>query len=197
MRQLKYVWAVVLATMTLFAQATEAPLSQQNVESFIASMQNFQPVLTQLEALDMDEAPLAELFNNSDIDPAGIDFNEVFSTFAQGFEQQRGTEAYTALDQHVTQHGFANIQDWSSVSARVYQAFFALTLGDIDPSLMQQVNSMRGELKDNPYFSEAQMEQMLALTGALHNTAKQAPAADVETVRPYMGAITQALEALN
>lgn len=92
---------------------------------------------------------------------------------------------YQALTGIVTKHGFSSPEDWASVGDRVMLSYMSIK-NDANPQMAAVVNQMTPEqMKAMPPEAQAQFQQARLMIKA----ASAVPAADKDTVRPFVTAI--------
>lgn len=185
---------ILLVLSFLFALATfpahGETLTDQKVRSFINTLQ-----------------ALHGMEDNYDDMPEGLDTDEsepgmenMSSIFSSSVEKMKGHRMYDDLKKAVQQHGFSSPEQWGETGDRIFRAWSALEMGQMDqqPSQMnQEMARAMEQIENNPNMSEAQKQQMRNMMGgaksAMENAAN-APEADKQAVRPHLEALRAATE---
>ncbi|SFM58085.1 hypothetical protein [Marinobacter pelagius] len=172
----------VMALFGLFSAGSHAEsLSDQKISSFIESLKAAQKLEPEFEELD-DQM-------DAEDDGAMPDFSRLFS---DSLDELKGHEAYNRLDELARNHGFDNIEQWAATGDRVYQAWMAIEMEQQSPGARQEMNAALAEIENNPQMTAEQKAQMRAMMesamGAMES-ASNAPAGDVEAVRPHLDAL--------
>ncbi len=174
--------AMLFALFTLFAVSSHAQsLSDQNISSFIES----------LKAAEKLEPEFEDLSGEMDGEDDGSmpDFSRIFS---DSLDELKGHEAYSRLEELARDHGFSNLDEWASTGDRVFRAWMAIEMEQQNPDARQEMNTALAEIENNPNMTAEQKAQMRAMMesamGAMQS-ASNAPAADVEAVRPHVNAL--------
>ncbi|AHI29549.1 hypothetical protein [Marinobacter similis] len=166
--------AIILALGSLPASA-EA-LTESRIQSFIAS-------LTAAEAL---EPELEALTDEMEADKEAPDFSRLFSDIVQ---QMKGRPVYSRLEDIAQDHGFSNMEEWSTTGDRIFRAWMAIELQEQNPQAQREIAEAMAEIENSPHMTETQKAQMRAMMegamGAMES-AKNAPPADVEAIRPHL-----------
>ncbi|MDX1599457.1 hypothetical protein [uncultured Marinobacter sp.] len=174
---------LLLTTSPLAADS----LTNEKVRAFINTLQ-------EAETLEDDFDQLNEQMQGSRNPSDMPDFSSIFS---DSVNQMRGHEAYNRMEDIVKNNGFDSMEDWGATGDRVFQAWMAIEMEDQHPQMAREMAAAMDEINNNPNLSEAQKEQMRSMMGgatAAMESARQAPAADKQAVRPHMQALRAVTE---
>ena len=160
---------LVLLFCTSALSAQETQLRSQDVERWIASMED-------LQATGVADAPLSMLMAS------------IYD--APNFDQITGSVIGTvpAMSQVIRRHGFADAASWGRVWTRIWAGFVYLMMSEEIPAARAQLQEQRREIESNPNLSAQQRTMMLEqLDFAERNLVIpfDAPAADVAAVTPH------------
>lgn len=172
----------VLAMLAMAAVAASTPLSEAEVQRFIASL----PEIEQLSAEEQDAGWLDEA--------DGLDFERPLSGSIHAL---RGRAMYGQLDAVAAKHGFSGLEHWARVGDKVFKAFLALEMEQQRPQLQAQAAEQLREIEQNPHLTPEQREQlkhMLSSSMQFMESLAQAPASDMEAVRPHLAELRRLLE---
>ena len=165
------------------AQSQADTLSDQRVASFIESVQAAQTLAPEFEELERQM--------DSQNESAMPDFSRIVS---ESLEQMKGHEAYGRLEDVVQDHGFDSLESWGATGDRVFQAWMAIEMAEQKPAARQEMEAALAEMENSPHMTAEQKAQMRAMMegamGAMQS-ASNAPAADIEAVRPHVEALRQ------
>ncbi|SFR45750.1 hypothetical protein SAMN05216203_0479 [Marinobacter daqiaonensis] len=175
-----------LAGFLVAAQAWSSPLSEGQVKRFVAVMEALQTSDTYLHALDeaWDQG-----MKQKDT-PVSVLVSDTVALLV-------GHDAHDVLERLVEEHGFADVDTWSSVGDRVMLAVMSLEMGDTAPTLEAEIPHISADLANNPNFSaeqKASMRNMLSHSAALLAKVTKVPEADRTAVRLYLGAVKRVLK---
>ncbi|WP_286221475.1 hypothetical protein [Marinobacter apostichopi] len=162
------------------ASSAEA-LTGAQVQSFLASLNAAQALEPELEAIQ-DEMEASTMEGNTE----APDFARIFSETVRNME---GQPVYDRLEDIVQEHGFSDLQQWSQTGDRIFQAWMAIELQEQNPQAQQEIAEAMAEIENSPHMTETQKAQMRAMMegamGAMES-AKNAPPADIEAIRPHL-----------
>lgn len=171
--------ALALALIFSASGLAAQPLTDDKVRAFVTT-------LKEAETLEEDFDDLNEDLSQAGQDGASPDFSSIFS---DAVAQMRGHEAYERMESIVTDNGFDSMEDWGATGDRVFQAWMAVEMEQQHPEMAREMAAAMEEINNNPHLSEAQKEQMRSMMGgatAAMESARNAPEADKQAVRPHM-----------
>ncbi|QSP95741.1 hypothetical protein LPB19_04830 [Marinobacter salinisoli] len=160
------------------------PLTDDTIQSFMQSLNDVKSI----------EAELDELTKGIDKEAEMPDFSRIFSASVENME---GEPAYDRLEEHVEEYGFDDLTEWSSIGDRIYQAWMAIEMEGQEPAEKEQMEQALAELEAATQLTPEQKAQMRAMMENAVNameSAKQAPAEDIEAVRPHVPALRSQAE---
>ena len=159
-----WVAATMFWCLTVFAQT---PLSSADVRNVIGAM-------TELKS-EFDK-----------------DNNYGFDQMAQMQALVKGQAAYSKYLNIINGHGFADPQQWATAVMRVFQAYAAYKMQLEQPNMDAQIQRSMAEIQNNPDLTPQQKQQMMQM---MQQTTKSwsayvnAPAGDIEAVKPFVDEI--------
>lgn len=172
------VLALILSLISFSSYAEQ--LTDDKIRAFIQSMDAVQAMGPELE----------EFANKQENMDMSRDLSRILSSTVEAAE---GHQIYDRMENLAQDHGFKNIDTWASTGDRVYNAWFAIEMGDENPDLQQEMTSAMAEIENNPNMTAAQKSQMRDVMGMAQQVS-DAPAADIEAVRPHMDALREFTE---
>lgn len=118
---------------------------------------------------------------------------------AYGFDQMtqmeafvKGQAAHAKYMGIINKYGFADSEKWATALMRVSRAYATYKMQTEQPNMQAQIQQSMAQIQNNPNLTAQQKQQMMQMMqqstqswGAYMN----APAADVEAVKPYVGEI--------
>ncbi|MBZ2169721.1 hypothetical protein [Marinobacter sp. F4216] len=177
-----FLLALILTLVSSLVQAE--PLTDDTIESFMQSLNDVKSI----------EAELDELTRGIDKEAEMPDFSRIFSASVENME---GEPAYDRLEEHVDEYGFDSLAEWSSVGDRIYRAWMAIEMEGQAPAEKAEMEKALAELEAATQLSPEQKAQMRAMMenamGAMES-AREAPAEDIEAVRPHVPMLRQQAE---
>ncbi|MDO3721546.1 hypothetical protein QVZ43_07400 [Marinobacter sp. chi1] len=177
-----FLLALILTLVSSLVQAE--PLTDDTIESFMQSLDDVKSI----------EAELDELTRGIDKEAEMPDFSRIFSASVENME---GEPAYDRLEEHVDEYGFDSLAEWSSVGDRIYRAWMAIEMEGQAPAEKAEMEKALAELEAATQLSPEQKAQMRAMMenamGAMES-AREAPAEDIEAVRPHVPMLRQQAE---
>ena len=180
-RQLTVVLSLILSLLSFSAHAQT--LTDNTIRSFITTLEKAQAMEPEFEELNnqkTNETP---------------DFSRIFSS---SIEQMKGEDIYVRLESMVQNHGFKNLNEWATTGDRIYSAWIAIEMEGQSPALRTEMQNALAEIENNPNMSAQQKAQMRAMMEAGLGFAQQAsaaPSADIDAVKPHLGALRDITEA--
>lgn len=174
---------VLMALLALGSgPATSADaLTGAQVQSFLASLNAAQALEPELEAIQ-DEMEASTMEG----DTAAPDLARIFSETVRSME---GQPVYDRLENIVQEHGFNDLQQWSQTGDRIFRAWMAIEMQEQNPQAQREIAEAMAEIENSPHMTDTQKAQMRAMMegamGAMES-AKNAPPADVEAIRPHL-----------
>lgn len=176
-RQLAVLLALALVLSLVSLRAHAEKLTDNTIRSFITTLEKAQAMEPEFEELDDKQ------------DNKTPDMSRIFSS---SIEEFKGEKIYDRLEDLVQDHGFRDVNDWATTGDRIYSAWIAIEMSDQSPALRKEMESALAEIESSPHMSAQQKAQMRAsMETAIGFTqqASQAPAADIEAVKPHLEAL--------
>ena len=167
--------------------ATADNLTDERVRAFINTLQDAETLEGDLDELNQ-ELPDAE---------DGSKMPDFSSIFSDSVDKMRGYETYDRMEAIVEDHGFDSMEEWGATGDRVFQAWMAIEMENQHPEMAREMAGVMDEINNNPNLSEAQKAQMREMMGGATSameTARQAPEADKQAVRPHMDTLRAVTE---
>jgi len=182
LRPLLPILILCLAQFTFgVAPASAEALTSDRVQSFLASLSAAQALEPELEAIqdEMEAEAMAA-------DAPAPDFSQIFSNTVRNM---KGQPVYNRLEDIVQDHGFSDLQQWSRTGDRIFRAWMAIEMQEQAPQAQREIADALAEIENSPHMTETQKAQMRAMMegamGAMES-AKNAPPADLEAIRPHL-----------
>jgi len=177
--------SLILLSLVFAPLVHSESLTENDVESFISSMEAMQPLIDKHQAfIDSIEDP--------DNDNRDIEFSRMMSSM---IDDVKGHEMYDDLDNLVDDFGFRSPEAWAKKGDRIVSTWFAIEMEgqeSMTPDLAEMERAM-AELENNPDMPEsakaqmrAMMEQSMATFRSAASAADQVTKADKQAVRPYV-----------
>ena len=159
-------WAVaaLLWCVTAYGQA---PLTSTEVKNVIGAIKELKAEFDKNNAYDFDQMTQTEAF-------------------------VQGRAAYDKYLGIIKSHGFAAPENWAVAVMRVSQAYAAYKMQQQQPNLHAQMQRSMTEMQNNPNLTPQQKQQMMQMmqqTTQSWGAYMNAPAADIEAVKPFAGEI--------
>lgn len=166
-------------------QAQARPLTNDDVEAFLATFKEMQTVLGDEEHSGVEDQIEAD---GGDMT---MDFTSLYSGFVEEIRKHPPTtEKMTSMVQN---HGFKNLDAWADVGDRVYSAYLAINM-DGQPSMTQDEVDQYMASMDSAQIPEAEksrMRNMMESAVESNKALRNVPEEDIEAVRPYAEQITE------
>lgn len=182
---------VFLLTMLLFAATSYADsLSNNTITGFISSLHELSTLEDEFEALTDD-------LDNSDEFNENVEMPDFKHVLSGALAEMKDQSVYAKLNKVVKSHGFSNTDQWAQAGDRIFHAWMALEMESQNPEMNQEMKKALAQLDHNPDIPAAQKEQIKAMMGAVSSSmtqANSAPTADMDAVRPHIGALRAATE---
>lgn len=167
----------VVAGFLLSGLAQAAPLTDDQIRSFINSMDDTEKLGDEYPELDRE-----------DDDPAEDITRPLTSSL---HELDDHPEARGKLEDIVQDHGFDSIREWADVGDRIFVAMMALDFQEMPKEQREMMrNTPAPDMSDEMYanMGEAQKAAIQRMAQAMRGAmeaAENAPKEDVEAVRPF------------
>ena len=191
MQPLRQVLTVFLLGASLMLGTAHAePLTADEISGFIASLEDVEEVG---EKFKNDET-LRQREEEIEASNPGAETNWM----ANSISAMKGHEAYDELGEMVEDHGFSSPEEWGRVGDRVLKAYMAAGMDAEAGEMFAEMQRQMQEVQNDPTLSPEQKEMMRSAmeSGLSHFKAiAEAPAEDIEAVRPFMDKLEQAFEA--
>lgn len=170
-----YLCFTLIASLLFTGLAQAAPLTEDQVQSFIDSMRD-------TEKLD-EEYPALE----DELEADDQDMTRPISSSMGVLDKY--PEVRGRLEEIVEEHGFDDIEQWASVGDRVIVSMMAISVEQMPPEQRQMIESMANPDID-PDAHEAVQQGMSEMAKNMRDMLAAADTAsreDMEAVRPYIG----------
>lgn len=170
--QLSMVFTLCLLVMPAMADS----LKSSTIESFLASKQE---VVTVLERTAENQPT-----GFSDDETWNMDFTSVYSGLVD--ELRNHPPTFNKVNGVVERYGFESLSQWSQVGDRIFSAYMAINM-EGQPAF--DTGAMENYMSSIESLPEADLQNMRTMMeGAISSSemARNAPAEDIEAVRPYV-----------
>ncbi|BFN12283.1 MULTISPECIES: hypothetical protein [Marinobacter] len=184
---------LLLLSLALAPLAHSENLTEDDVTSFIASMEAMQPLI------DKHQDFIESIEDPAD-DEREVDFARMMSSMV---DEVKGHEMYDDLDDLVDDFGFSSPEAWARKGDRIVSAWFAIEM-EAQPDMAPDIAEMEraiAEMENNPDMPEAakaqmreMMEQMMVTVKSASSAAKQVSDADKRAVRPHVERLKAVME---
>lgn len=165
------VLGALLLSLGLAHAAGGAPLKDQQVAGFIASLP--------------DVVTLGE--QHADTQLHNIDPGQPLTSSLEVLDKQ--SAAYTDLAQLVARHGFANVEQWANVGDRTIMAYGIVASGFTDSQVEAGYQQGVVNINKDPNLSadqKAKILQGMEKTHARNMLARKTAGPDLTAVQPYL-----------
>lgn len=169
---------VVLMAMLLPVWVAAGELHQDQVERFLASMQ-------ELQAQDRYPEALAGIYRTDEhqaLHPGSLLVSDMVSLL-------NDKPVHDTLEQVVRKHGFSGAEDWGRTGDRILLAVISLQMADLAPAMGQEIERLERDIRNNEHFSESQktrMQAMLEDSSRLVERVSEVGDADRDAVKPWL-----------
>lgn len=170
--QLSMVFTLCLLVMPAMADS----LKSSTIESFLASKQE---VVTVLERTAENQPT-----GFSDDETWNMDFTSVYSGLVD--ELRNHPPTFNKVNGVVERYGFESLSQWSQIGDRIFSAYMAMNM-EGQPAF--DTGAMENYMSSIESLPEADLQNMRTMMeGAISSSemARNAPAEDIEAVRPYV-----------
>lgn len=181
-RHLTIVLTLIFSLLSFGAHAEQ--LTDNTIRSFIQSLEAAQAMGPEFEEFTNEQENINKL----------PDLSRIFSSSVEAAE---GHKAYGQMEDLAQDHGFKNIDEWANTGDRIYSAWLTIEMGDESAGFQQEMSGAMAEIENNPNMSAEQKAQMRAAMQAamgITQQANNAPAADIEAVKPHLNALRTFME---
>ncbi|SDK72793.1 hypothetical protein SAMN05660337_1010 [Maridesulfovibrio ferrireducens] len=158
-----------------------APLTSNEIERVIATMEKLEPYMDQMET-EMEEAGS----HNTDV----FDPDMMKKECALIYE-------YSAQAKKIIKDNGFSAQTWPETSGRVLKAFVSIAMEQEQSAGMVEMQAAMAQMDADPNMPPEQKKMMKEQMNSMMQTAKammQAPKADIDAVRPYFEKLTVAVD---
>ncbi|MEJ2516047.1 MAG: hypothetical protein P8080_09665 [Gammaproteobacteria bacterium] len=170
------------------AFAAGEPLTDELIQGYAASIPEVDKMMEKYKDSDVFD------FERQDFEPqAGQDWSPI-STAAKGIKNSPASGEFLSV---IREHGFGSIDQWGSVGDRITRAMVAIEVAKDSPNAEAEMNRALAELEANEDLSPEQKQMMrgqLEMAMGVMRSVANAPAADVEAVRPHMPRLKNLME---
>lgn len=176
---------VVLMALLLTFRAGAGELRQDQIERFLASMQELQAQNQYLEAL----AGIYRTEEYQALHPGSLLVSDMVSLL-------NGKPVHDTLEQVVRKHGFSGAEDWGRTGDRILLAVISLQMADLAPAMEQEIERLKRDIRNNEHFSDAQktrMQTMLKASSRLVERVSEVADADRDAVKPWLDELGKVL----
>lgn len=181
------IFGVALLMLTFSTHADQSDLTAAKVRGYIASLNELEQLENQF---DIDEG------HEIDFD-AQQAMTDAWSPMTEAVAQLQRHPRYNEFEPIVKKNGFASAQEWGHTGDRIIHAFMALEMEREAPEMQREMDEAMRELDNNPHMSAEQKDairQMMMGAMSSMESMSDAPKADVDAVRPHMGALRDSFE---
>ncbi|MDC0661160.1 hypothetical protein [Marinobacter sp. SS21] len=165
------IWSALLA-----GPASAETLPDRQIQNFIAS----------LVELNAKEEEFADLKLETAQEQEMPDFEHLISSSIRKMEGHPGFQTFKDV---IEDHGFDSPAQWGETGDRIFRAWMAIEMEQQGATMNQDMARAMAEIDSNPHMTQAQKDQMKAMMGGAMSAmeqAQQAPAADVQALRPHL-----------
>lgn len=178
---------VCIGLLLLSTLALAQELTDRQITNFISSMEELQTMEEEFEAME-------EELGRDATEMEDMDFSRLMSS---SIERLEGTDLYDRLEAVVEDHGFDNAEEWAKVGDRVFQAMTAIEMNRQGPGMEAEMRRSMEQMENNPNMTADQKEQMRQMMSSAMSTiesASEAPAEDIEALKPHMDKLRRVFE---
>jgi hypothetical protein len=159
--------SVIAATLCYLLAYAQAPLTPAQVRSVIDTLKELKQEFDRNDAYD-------------------------FERMAQLESLVKTREAYDRYVGIIAKHGFTDPAKWAETVTRVFYAYGTYKMKTQRPKMDAQMRQSMAAIENDPNLTSEQKQQMMQMmnqAGQSMNAYMNAPAADVEAVKPLVGEI--------
>lgn len=181
---------LLLGVLAFVGSANAEPLSHDEISGFIASLSDMEDLGKKYEndeGLRLREEEALEHSQSV----------EEFNWMSASIAAIKGHPAYDEFEEIAEDHGFSSPEEWGEVGDRVLKAFMAASMDANAREMQAQMEETLRELENNPDISPEQKQMMRDSMGsgmAQFKAMTDAPAADIEAVKPFLPELRRAFD---
>ncbi len=158
-----------LSLFVCFSSFAQQPLTRADVQNAIEAYKEFYQEFSQ---------------------SGKYDYEQMNSAIAQA----KGQQIYNKYISIVKRHGFDDPADWWQTFHRMIQAYTTIKIQEQNPQMQAQMQQQMAEIQNNPDLSPQQKQQVMQMMQQSMQGVQSyynAPAADVEAVKPFTDQIAR------
>jgi hypothetical protein len=166
LRRLRAVWTVAAMFFCVVTYA-QTPLTSGDVKNIIAAMKELKVEFDKNNAYGFDQMTQMEAL-------------------------VKGQAAYSKYLSIINKHGFADPEKWAMAVTRVFHAYAAYKMQLEQPNMQAEIQRSMAEIQNNPNLTPQQKQQMMQMmqqSTQSWSAYMNAPAADIQAVKPFAGEI--------
>lgn len=164
--RLRFTWTLI-AILWCVATYAQPPLNSVDVKNVMGAMKELKAEFDKDNAYGLDQMTQMQAF----------------------VKDQAGYSKYLSI---INKHGFADPDKWAMVLTRVFHAYAAYKMQLEQPNMQAQIQQSMAEIQNNPNLTPEQKQQMMQMMQQSTQSWRaymNAPAADIEAVKPFAGEI--------
>ena len=172
---------VVLTFLFAFTANAASPLTGEQVERVVKTLEQLDPIMEQMEE-EMEES------GESDVD--SLDPEMLHKEFAMLY-------GYTPQAKRIIEANGFTYKTWPETAGRVVKAFASIAMEEDGSAGMAELEAAIAQMEADPNMSPEQKKMMKEHMLSSIKVAKammKAPAEDVKVVRPYFEKISSTME---
>lgn len=181
----------VLAWSLFWAGAAAADsLSGSDIENFIDSLVELNSMEDEFADLELDMERQAD---ENEVNMP--DFEHLISGSISKIEDHPSFDKFRDV---IEDNGFDSPDEWGETGDRIFRAWMAIEMESQSATVNADIAEALKEIDSNPHMTQAQKDQMKAMmSGAMSamEQASNAPAEDIEALRPHLGRLREVTEA--
>lgn len=185
---MRCLFSVMLMSVLLAAPAAHAlaPLTDAQIQGFIAAMPEFRAIGRKYHATDLPVRPLS---------PEGA-ARRAQAPFTSALPAMRAHKAYDALQAMVHRHGFSDLSEFTGIADRIVNGFMAVRIGAQATEIERRMQAAIRQVEASQVSDEEKRRTIAAIRSAEQVAAsyRDVPEADQAAVRPHMDEIAAALQ---
>lgn len=180
---------VLVWSMLWAGSAAAQSLTDGDIENFIDSLVELNSMEDEFADLELEMERQSE--QGADTMP---DFEHLISDSISKIEDHPSFDKFRDV---IEDNGFDNPTEWGETGDRIFRAWMAIEMENQSPTVNADMARALEEIENNPNMTQAQKDQMKAMMGSAISAMEQAsnaPAGDVEALRPHLQQLRQATE---
>ncbi|WP_319760817.1 hypothetical protein [Maridesulfovibrio sp.] len=172
---------LILSCLCVFTANAAAPLTGDQVERVVKTLEQLDPLMDQMEE---------EIEQSGEMDTESFDPEILNKEFAMLYN-------YTPQAAKVIEENGFTEKTWPEMAGRVVKAFASIAMEEEGNVSMKEMEAVLNQLEADPNLPPEQKKMMKEQMLSAMKTAKDmmnAPAEDVEVVRPYFDKLSSTME---